>query len=182
MLRDRQGPMTRLQALFIVCSKGTGESARPRPSVADCYFAPSFSKNKQMVSIPWWKFGMWNFSLGACRLSSGRPKPIITVGIQVVVGQAEAHHYGGDFQSFVEIVDDGNRSAAADEHRFFLERIVQRFGRGLDVRIVGTDHGGRPFAVYFDLRLDALGRKLLHEVRVALQDVVGILVGHRSEE
>ena len=24
---------------------------------------------------------MWNFSLGACRLSSGRPKPIITLGI-----------------------------------------------------------------------------------------------------
>jgi hypothetical protein len=22
------------------------------------YFPPSFSKNKQMVSIPWWKFGM----------------------------------------------------------------------------------------------------------------------------
>jgi hypothetical protein len=34
-----------------------------------------------MVSIPLWKFGMWNFSLGACRLSSGRPKPIMMLGI-----------------------------------------------------------------------------------------------------
>src|SRR6266478_1037976 len=50
-------------------------------AVDDGYFPPSFSKNKQIVSIPWWKFGMWNFSFGACRLSSGRPKPIITLGI-----------------------------------------------------------------------------------------------------
>ncbi len=45
------------------------------------YFPPSFSKNRQMVSMPWWKLGMWNFSLGAWRLSSGRPNPIMTLGI-----------------------------------------------------------------------------------------------------
>src|SRR5579883_2346625 len=44
-------------------------------------YLASFSKNRQIDSIPRWKFGMWNFSLGACRLSSGRPKPIITLGI-----------------------------------------------------------------------------------------------------
>src|SRR4029077_12784746 len=44
-------------------------------------YSPSFSKNRQIDSIPRWKFGMWNFSLGVCRLSSVKPKPIITLGI-----------------------------------------------------------------------------------------------------
>src|ERR1019366_2417671 len=45
------------------------------------FYSPSFSKNRQIVSIPWWKFGIWNFSFGAWRLSSGSPKPIMTDGI-----------------------------------------------------------------------------------------------------
>ncbi len=108
---------------------------------------------------------MWNFSLGAWRLSSGRPKPIITLGI---------------FKRLVDIVDDGNRSAAANEYGLFLESIVQRLGRGFDVRVIGADHAGWAFAPHFNFGFDSLGRELLHEVRVALQDVVGILVGHEA--
>ena len=51
-----------------------------RPPIA-CSQPPNFSKKRQIVSIPRWKLGMWNFSFGACRLSSGSPKPIITLGI-----------------------------------------------------------------------------------------------------
>src|ERR1700692_24015 len=40
--------------------------------------------------------------------------------VQVIVGKTEAHHYCGDFQSLIDIIDDGDRSAAADETRFFL--------------------------------------------------------------
>jgi len=65
-----------------------GSAGQPRRLFRDMFrsdfrfcYAPSFSKNRQMVSMPRWKFGMWNFSLGAWRLSSGRPKPIITDGI-----------------------------------------------------------------------------------------------------
>ena len=78
-------------------------------------------------SIPRWKFGMWNFSLGACRLSSGRPNPIIT---------------RGNLQVRFEVADDGNRAAGADEDRVLLEDVVQRFGGGLDVWIVGADDDG----------------------------------------
>jgi len=46
-----------------------GEFAPPKqPGAADAtgpYCSPSFSKKRQMVSMPRWKFGMWNFSLGA---------------------------------------------------------------------------------------------------------------------
>src|ERR1700693_1088198 len=72
--------ITRHENLAERCSAWTGEGARPH-MVRDEYYCPSFSKNRQMVSIPRWKFGMWNFSLGACRLSSGSPKPNITLGI-----------------------------------------------------------------------------------------------------
>ena len=57
----------------------TTDRRKPETERRLCYF-PSFSKNKQIDSIPRWKFGIWNFSFGACRLSSGRPKPIITLG------------------------------------------------------------------------------------------------------
>src|SRR5258708_34210416 len=59
-------------------SRCIAEAAVPTLAIADSYFPPSFSKNKQIVSIPWWKFGIWNFSLVPCRLSSGRRKPIIS--------------------------------------------------------------------------------------------------------
>ena len=105
---------------------------------------------------------------------------LLVGSVQVVVGKAEAHHDGGNLQSFVEVVDDGDRSPAADEHRFFLECIVQRFGCGLDVWIVGTDHGGRTFAPDFNFGLDTFRRKLLHKVGVLLEDVVGILVRYQA--
>ena len=55
-------------------------------------------------------------------------------GVEVVVGQAEAHHDAGNFQHILEVGDDGNRSAGADEDGVFLEHVVQGFGGGLDVR------------------------------------------------
>ena len=45
--------------------------------------------------------------------------------VQVVVGQAEAHHDAGNLQHVLEVGDDGNRTAAADEDRLFLEDVVQ---------------------------------------------------------
>src|SRR5208283_2539792 len=57
---------------------------------------------------------------------------------------------------------------------------MEGFGRGLDVGIVGANHRCRAFALHFDFRLDALGRQLLYEVCIALEDVVRILVGHQA--
>jgi len=42
---------------------------------------PASRRSGRWFRFPLWKFGIWNFSLGACRLSSGRPKPIMTLGI-----------------------------------------------------------------------------------------------------
>ncbi len=99
-------------------------------------------------------------------------------GVQVVVGQAEAHHYTGNFQDVLEVSDDGNRAAAADEDRLFLERVVQGFRGGFDVAVVGADYAGRPFAVHFDFCLDAFGGELLHERGVFFKYFVWILIGH----
>ena len=70
-----------------------------------------------------------------------RDVELLVGGVQVVVGKAEAHHHAGNLQHVLEVGDDGNRAAAADEDRFFLERVVQGFGGGFDVGIVGADHG-----------------------------------------
>src|SRR6266852_3709815 len=80
--------------------------------------------------------------------------------VQVVVGQAEAHHHAGEFEHFLKVGHDGNGSAGADEDGVFLEDIVHGLGGGLDEAVVGADHAGRALAVDLDLGLDALGRQL----------------------
>src|SRR5262249_59822296 len=47
----------------------------------DLHKLPRTSKYRRTASIPRKKFGKYIFSLGAWRLSSGRPKPIITLGM-----------------------------------------------------------------------------------------------------
>src|SRR5271165_1996551 len=53
-----------------------------RRVVADAAaYAPTLSINAATASIPRKKFGKCNFSFGACKLSSGRPNPIMTLGM-----------------------------------------------------------------------------------------------------
>src|ERR1700735_1745603 len=83
--------------------------------------------------------------------------------VEVIVGQAEAHHYAGNFQDVLEVGDNWDGAAAADEDCFFLECIVQGFSGGFDIAVIGTHYAGRALAPDFDLRLDAFGCQLLHE-------------------
>src|SRR5712671_4727875 len=103
---------------------------------------------------------------------------LLVGSVEIVVREAESHHHAWDLQAILKVGDDRDRSAAANEDGFFLEGVVQRFSRGLDVRIVGPHYAGRTLAVNFNFRIDALRRELLHEVRVLLKNVVGILIGH----
>src|SRR5579864_175750 len=105
---------------------------------------------------------------------------LLVGGVQVVVGQTEAHHHAWNLQHVLEVGDDGNGSSAANEDCLFFERVVQRFGGSLDVRIVGTNDGSWTFAVHLDRGLDAFRSELLHEGRIFLEDVVRVLVGHES--
>ena len=84
--------------------------------------------------------------------------------VQIVVGKAEAHHHRRDLQHVLKIGDDWNRSAGANEYRFFLEHVVQSFGGGLDVSIVRADYACRTFAPDFDAGLDPFRRELLYVV------------------
>src|SRR5271157_142117 len=47
--------------------------------------------------------------------------------VQVVVGQAHAHHDAGNLQVLVELGDDGNGAAGADVHRVFSEDFMHGF-------------------------------------------------------
>src|SRR5271157_802394 len=47
--------------------------------------------------------------------------------VQVVVGQAHAHHDAGNLQVFVELSDDGNGAAGADVHRVLPKHLVHGF-------------------------------------------------------
>src|SRR5499427_7517655 len=103
---------------------------------------------------------------------------LLVGSVQIVVWEAEAHHDRWNFEDILEVGDDWNRAAAADEHGIFLEGIVQSFGCGFDVFVVGGDHAGRAFAPDLYFRFDSLGRVFLHESQILFQDVVGILIGH----
>src|SRR5258708_36746859 len=58
-------------------------------------------------------------------------------GMQVVVGQAEAHHDAGNAQVLIECRDDRDGTAGADVHRVFAEHLTHRFRCRLDETIVG---------------------------------------------
>src|SRR5271165_908261 len=100
--------------------------------------------------------------------------------VQVVVRQAEAHHHAGNLQLILEVSDDRDRAAGANEYRVFLERVVQRFRSRLDVFVVGAHHACRAFAPYLNLDFDPFRLQLLDEVRVALKDVVRVLIGDQA--
>ena len=79
--------------------------------------------------------------------------------MQVVVGKAEAHHHGRNFQHVLEVRHDWNGAARADEYCFLLEGVVQRLGGGFDEAIFGSDDRSGTFAPNFDLDVDALRRE-----------------------
>ena len=116
-----------------------------------------------------------------------RLNPAIKVGdvkffvgsMQVVVRQAEAHHYAGQLQYVLKFGHNRNRAAGAYEDRVFLEDVMQGRSGGLDVRVVGADNARRPFAVDFNFSLNALGGQLLDVAGIFFQDGVGVLVGHQ---
>src|ERR1700687_658346 len=54
-----------------------------------------------------------------------RDMELLVGGMQVVVGEAEAHHHTGYLQNVLESGDDGDRAGGATAHRVFLECIVQ---------------------------------------------------------
>ncbi len=73
-----------------------------------------------------------------------RDVKLLVGSVQIVVGKTEAHHHGRNLQHVLEVGHDWNRAAGADEDRVFLEDIVQGFGGGLDVFVVGADHAAGP--------------------------------------
>src|SRR6267154_739387 len=99
--------------------------------------------------------------------------------MQVVVREPKTHHHRRNLKHVLEISHDWNRTARTNEYRLLLERVVQRLGRRLDEAIVGADHAGRTLAPDFNFRLDSLRREFLHERRVAIKDVLRILIRHK---
>ncbi len=63
-------------------------------------------------------------------------------GVEVVVGEAEAHEEGGDAEVALEVADDGDGAAAADEDGVFAEDVVHGLGGCGDEGVVGVEDGG----------------------------------------
>ena len=51
--------------------------------------------------------------------------------VQVVVRQAHAHHHAGNFQHVLELGDDGNGAAGADENGIFPKDLCSAWGAAL---------------------------------------------------
>src|SRR5947199_6939468 len=78
--------------------------------------------------------------------------------VQVVVGQAEAHHDAGDLERLFEVGDDGDGAAAADVDRVFAEDVAHGGGGGLHIFIVGRDDDGVGGAPELDVDINPFGR------------------------
>src|ERR1700722_18365477 len=105
---------------------------------------------------------------------------LLVGGGQIVDGEPEAQHHAWNLQHVLKVGDDGNGAAGTAEYSFFFEDIVQGARRGFDVLVVRAHHAGWAFTPDFDGGLNAFGREFLYVVFVALENVVGVLVGHQA--
>ena len=99
-------------------------------------------------------------------LSSGRPKPIMTVGILRCRSRSPT---------------DGDGSAGADEHGVLIQ-IFLRARVGLDVGIVGADDDGFAGMDEANVEFDAVGLERLDIGLVLGEGVLRILVGDEAIE
>src|ERR1039458_170982 len=58
---------------------------------------------------------------------------LLVGGVDVVVGEAEAHHDAGNAQMAVKVADDGDGAAGADEDRLLAPDYAQGGGGSLNV-------------------------------------------------
>src|SRR5579863_1888212 len=98
---------------------GTGECARP--------YTSNFSHKRFFSSAQLFEEATDGFDPAV----EVRDVKLLVGSVKIVVGEAEAHHDTGNLQHVLEVSDDGNGAATADEDRIFLEGVVQGRGRGL---------------------------------------------------
>src|SRR5580698_6632006 len=87
-------------------------------------------------------------------------------GVQVVVGQAEAHHHTGQAQMAGKVPDNWNGAAGADEDRVTAPNLVERARGSLDVGIVDRNQAGVSGVDQPHVDFDAIGGDLLNELFV----------------
>src|SRR3974390_732581 len=109
-----------------------------------------------------------------------RDVELLVRGVQVVVGQAHAHHDAGNLQILLELGDDGNRAAGADVHGVTAEYFVHGGDGGAGVGVVGGDHAGRALAVHLNAGRNPLRGDLGDVVGELLENVVGVLIGDEA--
>src|ERR1700692_2126028 len=64
---------------------------------------------------------------------------LLVWSMQIVVGKPKAHHDRWNLQHVLEIGHDWNRSAGANEHGLFLERVMQCLSSRLDAPVVSDN-------------------------------------------
>ena len=97
---------------------------------------------------------------------------LLVRGVDVVVGEAKAHHHTGQAEVAVEVADDGNGSAGSDEHGVFAPDFVQGVRGGLDVLVVHRDEAGVAGVDEADINVDAGGGDLF-DIALVLSESLG---------
>ena len=104
---------------------------------------------------------------------------LLVWGVEVVVGEAEAHEDGGNAERADEVSDDGNGTAAADEDGVLAPDVLEGGGGGLDEGVVGRDDDGIAGVDEADVRGDAGRGDLRNE---GLEGGEGVGGGHVGDE
>ena len=97
---------------------------------------------------------------------------LLVGGVDVVVGKAEAHHDAGQAEVAVEVADDGNGAAGADEDGVFAPDFVKSARGGLDVLVVDGNQAGVAGVDEADVDVDAGGGNLF-DVALVLREGLG---------
>ena len=100
--------------------------------------------------------------------------------VEVVVGKPEPHHDAGDAEVSVEHAHYRNRPAGADVHGVFPERLLQRRGCRVNVRIVGVGQRRCAGTDQLQLRRDAFRARRFHRGPGLLDRLVEALVAHQA--
>ena len=102
--------------------------------------------------------------------------------MDVVVGEAEAHHDAGQAEVTIEVADDGDGAAGADEDGVFAPDFVEGAGGGLDVLVVDRDQAGVAGVDETDVDVNTGGSDLFDVALVLREGFCGVIPGTRRME
>src|SRR5579875_2195887 len=101
-------------------------------------------------------------------------------GVEIVIGQAESHHYGGQLQVTLEVSDDRDGPAGTDEDGVLAPDLFEGAGGGFNVRIAGVDDQRFALVDEADFNGNSGGTQGFHELFVFGEGAVRVHGRHQT--